>query len=414
MTIPEPRFYLKDKNSTEPTLIVMQAKYNGQRIYISAVEKINSLDWDFDKQRAKITRRNLADAEINIWLDKMTIVFKTIFRNCLMDSVEPTAKIITEKLLDKLNLSNTPPVVITPKETLFSFIEKYIKECSTYKTISTIETYQSTLNHLRAYSKLISKELDFADITHDFRRKFINYLQTLGVGKNTEGKHIKQIKVFMGEATERGLNTNLDFRSKSFSKPSEDVPKIFLTMDEIQSLVELDLSNARMKEIVRDYFVISCMTSLRYSDFIDIKEENIKGETIQLITKKTGDQVVIPISKWVKDIFIKYNFNLAPAPCNQVFNKVLKEVGLLAGLDELVTFSKTMGGIKKVITCKKYQLLTCHTGRRSMISNCILAGIATPQIMLMSAHKSLKVFQGYVRIDQVQNAQKLANHSFFE
>ena len=240
MTIPEPRFYLKDKTSKDPTLIIMQAKYCGQRVYLSAVEKINPIDWDFDKQRAKISRRNLSDGDINIWLDKMTIEFKTIFRNCLMDSVEPTAKVITDKLLEKLNLFNTPPVIITPKETLFSFIEKYIQECSTYKSISTIETYQSTLKHLRTYSKLVFKELDFTDITHEFRTKFIKYLQTLGVGKNTEGKHIKQIKVFMGEATERGLNTNLDFRSKSFTKPSEEVPKIFLTMDEIQSLVDLD------------------------------------------------------------------------------------------------------------------------------------------------------------------------------
>ena len=111
--------------------------------------------------------------------------------------------------------------------------------------------------------------------------------------------------------------------------------------------------------------------------------------------------------------FIKYNYNLNRAPCNQVFNKVLKEVGCKAGLDETITFSKTTGGIKKIITCKKYQLLTCHTGRRSMISNCILACIATPQIMLMSAHRSLKVFQSYVRIDQVQNAEKLASHTFF-
>lgn len=40
MTIPEPRFYLKDKNSKDATLLVMQAKYNGHRVYLSAVEKI--------------------------------------------------------------------------------------------------------------------------------------------------------------------------------------------------------------------------------------------------------------------------------------------------------------------------------------------------------------------------------------
>jgi hypothetical protein len=86
----------------------------------------------------------------------------------------------------------------------------------------------------------------------------------------------------------------------------------------------------------------------------------------------------------------------------------------LAGLTEKVTITKTISGIKKSITYEKYELISCHTGRRSMISNCILEGISTSSIMLMSAHKSLKVFQGYVRITKKQNADALGNHSFFK
>ncbi|HEY8689872.1 MAG TPA: Arm DNA-binding domain-containing protein [Chitinophagaceae bacterium] len=138
MTIPEPRFYLKNKNSTEPTLIVMQAKYNGQRVYLSAVEKIKPTDWDFDKQRAIITRKNLTGADINMWLDKMTIEFKTIFRNCLIEEIEPTAILLTQKLQERLNLTTTQPVIAEQKKTFFLFIEKYIHECSAYKSISTI------------------------------------------------------------------------------------------------------------------------------------------------------------------------------------------------------------------------------------------------------------------------------------
>ncbi|MEJ7821360.1 MAG: site-specific integrase [Chitinophagaceae bacterium] len=415
MILPEPRFYLKDKNSKEPTLIVMQAKYNGQRIYLSAVEKVNPIDWDFDKQRAIITRRNLANASINIWLDKMTLDFKTIFRNCLLEEIEPTAILITQKLQEKLNLTNTQPLIPIGKETLFLFIEKYIQECSGYKSQSTIKTYQSTFKHLKNYSKLLSKELDFEDITHDFRNKFIRYLQNLGSGKNTEGKHIKEIKVFMNEATERGLNFNLDFRSKSFSKPSESATKVFLSMQEIEKLVDLDLSYCKTKEIVRDYFIISSMSSLRYSDVIDIKEENIKNDAIHIITKKTGEQVIIPLSPWIKNIFIKYNYRFEKKiPCNQIFNKVIKEVCKIAGLNEQITITKTIGGVKKTIVYMKYELISSHSARRSFVSNCILAGIGIPQIQLITGHRSLKTLSLYVRINQVQNAERLANHSFFQ
>jgi integrase len=58
-------------------------------------------------------------------------------------------------------------------------------------------------------------------------------------------------------------------------------------------------------------------------------------------------------------------------------------------------------------------LISCHTGRRTMISNAILEGVSIPNIMLISAHKSLEVFQKYVRITKQQNADVLANHKFF-
>lgn len=413
MIVPEPRFYLKSAKATEATLICMQAKYSGQRVFMSTGDKIHPDEWDFSKQRAKVSRKNLSNGDINTWLDKMEAEFKSIFRNCLIDEIVPTAGVITQKLQEKLNLnykSNEPTLV---KPSFFKFIEQYIKECAVLKSAGTIKTYNTTFKHLKGYSKVCFKEFDFEDITIEWRSGFIKYLQHLGVSKNTEGKHIKNIKVFLNESVERNLNTNLAFRSKSFSKPSEDVSKIFLTKEEIQKLITLDLTDDPSKDLVRDYFVISCMTSLRYSDFISIKQENIKGDTIQLITKKTGEEVIIPIAPSVKLIFEKYDYNLPKAPCNQVFNSVIKDVGRLAKLTEPVTVTKTIGGIKKTKVYEKFELLTCHTGRRSMISNSILAGMPTSSIMLISAHKSLKVFQSYVRINQKQNAEALASHSFF-
>jgi integrase len=413
MIIPEPRFYLKVAQAIEPTLICMQAKYNSQRVFISTGDKIHPDDWDFVKQRAKVTRKNLSHGDINTWLDKMATEFKSIFRNCLIDEIVPSATVVTQKLQEKLNLNYKPPEPIQVKPSLFKFIEQYIKESAVLKSSGTIKTYNATYKHLKKYSLICSKEFDFEDITMEWRSGFIKYLQSLGAAKNTEGKHIKNLKVFLNEATERNLNTNLSFRSKSFSKPAEDVVKIFLTKEEIQKLIDVDFQDDPSKDLVRDYFVISCMTSLRYSDFIDIKQENIKGDTIQLITKKTGEEVIIPIAPVVKKILEKYNYNLPKAPCNQSFNSLLKDVGRLAKLTEPVTITKTIGGVKKTKVYEKYELLTCHTGRRSMISNSILAGMPTSSIMLISAHKSLKVFQGYVRINQKQNADALASHTFF-
>lgn len=239
-------------------------------------------------------------------------------------------------------------------------------------------------------------------------------MQSLGAGRNTEGKHIKNIKVFLNEATERGLNTNLAFKSKSFRIPVEPVHKIFLPTDEIQLIANLDLKNDRLKDIVRDYFLLACYTALRFSDVTSIRRENIKGDNIQIITAKTGQEVVIPISPIVKSILEKYNYQLPKAPCNQVFNRYLKEIGKEAGLVEEITIKKTVAGEKATIKKQKWELLSSHVGRRSLVSNCILEGINTSSIMLISGHKSLNVFQTYVRVNQQQNAEVLSKHPFFK
>ena len=204
----------------------------------------------------------------------------------MLDGKFPDSVFITQKLQENLNLIVKPVIGPIKRLDLFTFIDNYIKECELVKSPATTKSYKATFRHLRNFSILVNKEFDFVDITIEWRSSFIKYLQSCGVSRSTEGKHIKIVKVFMNEATERGLNANFDYRSKSFSKPTEDVMKIFLTREEIDKLCALDLTNERLKEIVRDYFVISCMTSLRYSDFVDIKEENIKGDTIQLVTKK--------------------------------------------------------------------------------------------------------------------------------
>jgi site-specific recombinase XerD len=144
-----------------------------------------------------------------------------------------------------------------------------------------------------------------------------------------------------------------------------------------------------------------------------LRPEHIKGNNIEIQTNKTGELVIIPIHPVVRNVLNKYNNNLLKCPCNQIFNIVLKDVCRMAGITEKIIITKTIAGIKQSKVYEKYQLISCHTGRRTMVSNAILEGVSTSSIMLVSGHKNLKVFQRYVQITKQQNADALANHSFF-
>lgn len=417
--IPEPRFYLKNQKSSEPTLIYLDVRYTSlegvERFTLTTGEKIRPEEWNFSSQRAIVNKHLQKNSSLNFWLEKMVNTFKSEFRNFQINGIIPTAAILKEKVNGILNII---PVAVTEspiqKLELFPFIEQFIKDCIPVRKEATIKTYWGTYRKMQQFAeKLGVKNFEYKDITLEWRSQFICFLQSKGVSRNTEGKHIKTVKVFMNEATERNLNINLAFRSKGFQKPSEDTQKIFLTMEKINKLADLDLSNNTLYDIIRDYFIISCLTALRFSDVIRIRKENIKENFIEIKTVKTGQGVVIPIAPLVKNILIKYNYELPKAPCNQVFNRYLKEIGKMAGLNDTIQVSRTIGGIKKTEIKLEWELISSHVGRRSLISNCILEGVNTSSLMVLSAHKSLRSFQSYVRISQQQNAEALTKYSIF-
>ncbi|OSZ82930.1 hypothetical protein CAP35_06620 [Chitinophagaceae bacterium IBVUCB1] len=409
MYIPKTNFYLKNINSQEPTLISLQVKFNGHRVFMSTGEKVLPKQWDYVKQRA-IGKEH---GDLNYWLNKIDSELASIFRNLNIENIIPSAELVIELLKEKLD--NTPQVVkeAPVKITFVKFIEQFIEQSKSVRKEETLKGYRTTLNHLRDYAKHYSCKIEFENIDMDFYHQFTKYLSVdIGNSKNTVSKHIKTIKTFMNEATERGYNTNMIFKSRSFKKVTETVDKIYLSQDEIQYIYELVLPNVRVMNIARDLFVISCYTGLRFSDFIHIKPEDIKDNVFHIRTKKTDQYVVIPINKIVKQILEKYQYNL-PTICNVKMNHYLKEIGKLAGIDTPVVITKTIGGRRVQTTFKKYELISAHCGRRSFATNAYKSNIPAISIMKITGHTSEKAFLGYIRISQEENAELLMQHDFF-
>jgi len=408
MKISKPKFLLKDPKSDSETLISLFVRWNNIRLVYSTGEKINPKNWDFKNQRA-VGKKNLEVGELNFWLDKIENEVNSIFRNLKIDGVIPTASLVKEKLSAKLNDKPDPT-----KINLLNYIEKYMSSAKSIKRDVTIETYNYTLNHLLEYSKKKNYRLDFDTINMDFYNGFIKYLTIdLKHSLNTISKHIKTIKVFMNAATEEGINTNLVFRSKKFKRPAEEVTKIYLNTIEIDLLYALDLSGNLCLDKVRDLFIIACSTGLRFSDFSQLKAENIQEGLIKLKTQKTRETVMIPLNNKVKNIISKYDGNFPTSYSNQKMNEYLKDLGVMANINDEIIISKSKCGEKTDEVFKKHELITCHTARRSFVTNAIIMGIPTQLIMKITGHKTEKSFNAYVRFSNEDNAIKLKEHKFF-
>ena len=403
-------FYLKEPKSKVETLIYLFFSFSNQRLKYSTGELIHPDLWNSETQRVKETKKFPEYPEFNARLDKIETTIRNIYRTQTNDG-----KIITLNLLrDELDKS-LRDILEPKKQSLFEFIEKYIEESKGFKSSGTIKQYNNLFTHLKNYCSVKKKVIDFESIDLNFYNAFLDYLMNdLEQANNTIGTKIKVLKVFLNEATERGLNTNLDFKKRKFKKLSEDNDKIYLSKEELDLIYKHDFSKKLKLERVRDLFIIGCFTGLRFSDFTQIKSENIiEGNKIKIRTQKTGEIVVIPLHQYVKEILTKYEGRIPRPLTNQKMNEYLKDVGKDVELNEMIETSITKGGKLKKDVVKKFDLICTHTARRSFASNLYLADVPAITIMKITGHRTEKSFLRYIRLSQEENANKLLNHPFF-
>jgi hypothetical protein len=84
----------------------------------------------------------------------------------------------------------------------------------------------------------------------------------------------------------------------------------------------------------------------------------------------------------------------------------------MAGLKQLVRYSKTIGGVTKEFAVPKYKLITNHTARRSMVTNLLKEADAFDVMPIMGM--SLRTIETYNKRTAEENARIMKNNSFFK
>ncbi len=420
-------FNLREPNSKSNTPINLVIRWNNKRLVYPTGESINPKFWEADKaksnfQRAKQTKQFRQYPEFNAKLDLLENGVKDVFRKYQNDNLQllPTPNDL-KSLLDKKFSKNAE---VVGKLTLMEFVEKFIKDSETRnndktgKPVSkvTIRVYKRCLELLKEFQKVSRKRIDFDSFDLDFYHDFTAHLtKEHNFSHNTVGKHIKSLKTFLNSATESGLNTNLAYKSKRFKALTEKSESIYLNENEINELMELDLSNNLRLEKVRDLFIVGCWTGLRFSDFSRIEKKNIRDGFIEIETQKTAHKVVIPIHSTVLKIMKKYGKqypnSLPPAVSNQKMNQYLKEVAKkVNSFNSTISTTITKGGLKVTTNNKKFDLITTHTARRSFATNLYLDNVPAFNIMQITGHKTEKAFLTYIKITPNESAKILQLH----
>jgi len=430
------KFYLKDPNS-DISLIYARVsfgfseidqktgnkKYKAIKVYTK--EKINPKYWNSNTGRV---RANFpGNMEYNLFLNNIESAIQKLFVQISNDGRfnEITPKTIREEIKDSLfgkTVEAVEPGQAIEREVFFlDFIRIVIDESKSGERLNertgqriqerTIISYNTTINNLIKYETEKKKKLRCSDITLMFYKAYLKYLNDKNFAPNTIGGHIKNIKTFMKIAFNRGLTDSREY--ERFQTISEESQSIYLNEYELQKIYELDLSNNKRLDQVRDLFIIACFTGLRFSDLKQLKKEHFKLDRIELITIKTQQRVVIPLHWMVAEICNKYEYQLPRVISNQKMNQYLKELGQIAEIDEIVVNTKTKGGLRYDQTLKKYELISVHTARRAFATNMFKNDIPTLSIMKITGHTTERAFLKYIKVSPDENASRLISHPFF-
>ncbi len=413
ITIPDVRFNLRSlKDKNKATLIVAIFRYaydpgikKGRRLVYSTKNKIEPKHWDFKKQWPRSSYNFYF--ELKGELDKIEKAIKSTYqkdRNIEID--------LFKSRLD-IELGRTNEVKKDPK-TLTGFIEAFIKrrEKLEDKSTRTIQKYKTTFERLKQYQSYTGNPIDFEDMNNVFKEDYLYWLYNVsGINsRNTANKEFATIKMFLNEAKESGFNEFNYYQSKKFGVSRVKTTKIALTEDEVKRLENLDLSGNSHFEMVRDWFLVACYTSLRWSDFSEITKANIvtiEGDLcIHKWSKKNTEEVYIPINEKLLIILQKYDYK-SPTFVPQVFNRTIKKVCELAGIVEVLTINKDVKGKTTITTARKCDEISSHHGRRYWATHHYLKGYPILLLMQVTGHTKESTFMGYIGVSKKYQAKAL-------
>ena len=427
------RFLLKDARATAPTLVYLVYRFDNSRFKYSTGQTVEPFQWNATDQRAYTNQKNKAvrseHETINGHLDRHRAALVRVVTRLQMAGVaidNTTIKEYLDRDLTKAAPKRATVEAVTPAAELFTtYITRFVKEAQAGKRLTnkslqyagyTLAGYMKLYRVLLKYTAETGRPTDYTDITLDFYHQFKLWLTGRGLTLNYVGTLLKDLKVMLKQSHGDGLHNSLAYQHKDFKKLVEDVDNIYLSDAELTALYTLDLSTNPRLDRIRDLFLIGAYTGLRFSDFSQLRPENIthKGRIFTRKTIKTFEKVSIPLNPNVLAILAKYDGIPPRTISNQKLNTYLKELCKLAGhLTDGVELGRTKGGIRQLRYVPKWDLVTSHTARRSFATNAYLAGVNPVMIMKVTGHLSEAVFLRYIKVTSEQNALLLLNHPHF-
>ena len=380
-------FYLKEPNSKNKTLIIVQyyVAKDKAKFKISTKIKINPDNWD-KKNRIPIRKRGGQGIESQKIAEKLMQ-----FNKKIEDLRFELGKELTIGDL-KLAFNKTQEFVYA-SDYFKAFIDEKIRVADvTYKSI---QKYKTVLNKLLEFQIYMKRKYILSNLKEQFFIDLIIYLRDKhDLYDNTLERYIKIIKTFLRWSLKKGYSPPMAFTEIRIKKHETD--DVALTREEVQLIESADLNEKKDK--CRDLFLIGVYSGQRWSDYSCFDKSDLRDGVIHKRAQKTGSISYIPLHDNLKSILDKYNWKL-PKISSQKFNVNIQNICKDLKINNKIKFTHSKGNFKKEEIKEKWQKIGSHTARKTYITLAAENNVPDHEIMAITGIRDSKTLQKYKKIN---------------
>lgn len=399
--------YLDKIRKSENGYMMFSVHFNKSRAKISSKIKIPVKYWN--KTKAEIKNSYPLKKQVDKKLKEIeTAIFELLY-DLEEIGYDPTSKMLKEKVTTIFHKNKASDFFIE----LQKFID-HRKNSENFRK-GTAKSYIPLIRLCKLY-EYENGNISFRNINKDFMETFWNFLiKQPDIYNSYAKKQFSNLKSFLNDCYKNGYLRDAMYREYTPDKSASYSTKVDLRLNKSElKLIEDYIPETQRLTKTKDSFLLQCYTGLRVSDLMKLSIENINlnNNEILVITEKTTKPARIPILNKTMAILEKYDFNL-PRYADQVFNRNIKDLCKLAGLDQPIQIKKYKGANTITEYYAKWELMTSNVARKTFITGALELGLNDFEVMEITGHTKRETLSKYVKIasnDAMEKARKVLNN----
>lgn len=233
-------------------------------------------------------------------------------------------------------------------------------------------------------------ECTWENLTKVRLQKYVNYLLE-HVAPNSAKTYCAKFKAILTAYNEE-VTLPKDY-DKVLQVRKDASQHVYLNNDEI-TLLRNYVPKMESEHIIKNWFLIGCLTGARHSDYIRFTQDNIIDDNLKYLSIKTHTDTSVPLAPYAKSLIVEnmeLGYNNAVIS-DSYFNRSIRRMFRNMGLNSKVSIYYH----GRFRTDEKWRFISSHTARRSFATNLYKAGVDIYTISRLCGHSSVEMTKKYI------------------